>query len=158
MLSFSSIRYTVDEFPLYDSAEDEPSDKLTKVTDSTIQEASITVKTECPVVNDNGFAFGNKHQTSFTGLDGGGAVVNDKCEVEEKKDVGQQAMVVSASSAIVDFNNGTGTASAKWGAKRNPNRKQKLSGRTQVNGKRVAQLFASKKVQDELVKCEVQYK
>lgn len=68
-------------------------------------------------------------------------------------------MVVSGlrnNIALGDFNNWSGTGSAKRVAKRIPNRKQKLSGRKQVNGKRVAQLFASKKVQDQLIKCEVQ--
>ncbi|GKF44378.1 hypothetical protein Tco_0130930, partial [Tanacetum coccineum] len=51
------------------------------------------------------------------------------------------AMVVSGPSAIGEFNNGTGTASAKRGAKRTPNRKQKLSGRKQINGKRVVSAY-----------------
>lgn len=144
-------RYTVDEFPLYDSAEDEPLEKVNKITDTTMQEASITVKTESAGVN-NGVEKNDK--ASFSESGGGAAVGNDKCEVEEKKNGGQHALVVSGPSAIGKFNNGTVTAPAKRGAKRNPNRKQKLSGRKQVNGKRVAQLFASKKVQDELIRCE----
>lgn len=134
-------RYTVDEFPLYDSAEDEPSDKLNKVTDSTIQESSITVKTEYGGLN-NDSSFGYKYKTSLSGAVG-------------EKEGGQHPVVVSgvrSNNSFGDFNNGSGAA--KRPAKRSPNRKQKLSGRKQVNGKRVAQLFASKKVQDELIKCE----
>lgn len=141
-------RYRVDEFPLYDSAEDEPADKLNKITDSTIQEASLTAKSEYVGLNNNGFGY--KYKTGFSGLVGG----NVKCEVEGKKEGGEHAMVVSGitnNNAFGDFNNGVGT---KRAAKRIPNRKQKLPGRKQVNGKRVAQLFASKRVQDELVKCE----
>lgn len=148
-------RYTVDEFPLYDSAEDEPSDnKLTKITDSTIQEASITVKTEHAGLNNG---FGYNYNSSFSGSVGVGTMGNVKCEVEGKREGGQLAMVVSGpkdNNALGDFNNGPGTGSAKRTIKRSPNRKQKLSGRKQVNGKRVAQLFASKKVQDDLIKCE----
>ncbi|PWA79261.1 AWS-like protein [Artemisia annua] len=144
-------RYTVDQFPLYDSAEDEPLDKVNKITDTTMQEASITVKTEYAGVN-NGIE--DNDNASFSESASGATVGNDKCVVEEKKNGGQHAMVVSGPSPIGEFNNGTGKASAKRGAKRNPNRKQKLSGRKQVNGKRVAQLFASKKVQDELIRCE----
>ncbi|GJW80164.1 histone-lysine N-methyltransferase ASHH1 [Tanacetum coccineum] len=174
-------RYTVDEFPLYDSAEDEPLDKVNKITDTTMQEevnkitdttmvvseilltlsngascmqeASRTVKTEIAGVNNR---IGNNDKASFSESAGAATVGNDKCEVQEKKNGGQYAMVVSGPSAIGEFNNGTGTASAKRGAKRTPSRKQKLSGRKQINGKRVAQLFASKKVQDELIQCEVQ--
>lgn len=146
-------RYTVDEFPLYDSAEDEPSeDKLNKISNSAIKETSITVKTEYSRLN-NGFGY-NNHKTSFSGLVHGGHVGNVKCEVEGKKHV----MVVSApksNNGFGDFNHGSGPGSAKRVAKRSsPNRKLKLSGRKPVNGKRVAQLFASKKVQDDLVKCE----
>ncbi|GKD94154.1 hypothetical protein Tco_1373991, partial [Tanacetum coccineum] len=172
-------QYTVDEFPLYDSAEDEPLDKVNKITDTTMQEevnkitdttmvvseilltlsngascmqeASRTVKTEIAGVNNR---IGNNDKASFSESAGAATVGNDKCEVQEKKNGGQYAMVVSGPSAIGEFNNGTGTASAKRGAKRTPSRKQKLSGRKQINGKRVAQLFASKKVQDELIQCE----
>lgn len=121
-------RYTVDEFPLYDSAEDEPSEKVNKVTDSTIQEPSITVKTEY-----NGF--GHKYKTDISG-----GPRNMKREIESVKGGGQHGMVVSGT--------------AKRAGRRSPNRKQKLSGRKPVNGKRVAQLFASKKVQEQLIKCE----
>lgn len=125
-------RYTVDEFPLYDSAEDEPSDKLNKVAESTIQETSITVKTE---YSDERFGYNNKYNKTSLSKEGG------------------QHPVVA--SGFGDFNNGSGAGSAKRPAKRSsPNRKQKLSSRKQINGKRVAQLFASKKVQDELIKCE----
>ncbi|XP_071691230.1 histone-lysine N-methyltransferase ASHH1 isoform X2 [Rutidosis leptorrhynchoides] len=147
-------RYTVDEFPLYDSAEDEPSDKLTKITDSTIQEASITVKTEENTAGlKNGF--GNNHDSSFSESVGVGT--NVKCEVEGKKEGDKLAMVVSGpkdNNTIVDFSNGSGPGPTKRSIKRSPFRKQKLSGGKQVNGKRVAQFFSSKKVQDELIKCE----
>ncbi|XP_024991743.1 histone-lysine N-methyltransferase ASHH1 isoform X1 [Cynara cardunculus var. scolymus] len=148
-------RYTVDEFPLYDSAEDEPSDKLNKVTDSAIQETSITVKTEYAGLNND--SFGYKYKTCFSGMVGGGAVGNFKCEADGEKEGGQHPVVASglrSNNAFGDFNNGSGTGSTKRPAKRSPNRKQKLSSRKQINGKRVAQLFASKKVQDELIKCE----
>ncbi|KAJ0898111.1 putative [histone H3]-lysine(4) N-trimethyltransferase chromatin remodeling SET family [Helianthus annuus] len=136
-------RYTVDEFPLYDSAEDEPLDKV-KVTDSTLPETLLTVKTESFGLNNNGFGYKFK---SFSGSVSG----NIKSEVKES---GQNAIIVSGAKANDAFSNGLGTGSAKRAAKRVQNRKQKLSGRKQVNGKRVAQLFASKKVQDELIKCE----
>ncbi|KAI7733339.1 hypothetical protein M8C21_033934 [Ambrosia artemisiifolia] len=144
---FCSFRYTVDEFPLYDSAEDEPLDKV-KVIDSTIPETLLTVKTESFGSNNNGFGYKYK---SFSGSVSAQAVGNIKSEVKES---GQNAIVVSGPKTNDDFSNGPGTGSAKRTAKRVPNRKQKLSGRKQVNGKRVAQLFASKKVQDELIKCE----
>ncbi|KAI3735806.1 hypothetical protein L6452_15322 [Arctium lappa] len=143
-------RYTVDEFPLYDSAEDEPSDKLNKVTNSTIQETSITVKTEYSGLNND--SFGYKYKTSLSGVVG-----NFKCEADEKKEGGQHPVVASglrSNNAFGEINNGSGAGSVKRPAKRSPNRKQKLSSRKQINGKRVAQLFASKKVQDELIKCE----
>ncbi|KAL7587646.1 hypothetical protein Lser_V15G35670 [Lactuca serriola] len=123
-------RYTVDEFPLYDSAEDEaPSEKVNKIT--TEEPLSVvTVRRSEVNNNNNNNGFGYKHKTNFSGGNikrGGGG------------------MVVSG-----DFNNGP----AKRAGKRSPNRKQKASGRKPVNGKRVAQLFASKKVQDQLIKCE----
>ncbi|KAL8188610.1 hypothetical protein R6Q57_029898 [Mikania cordata] len=139
-------RYTVDEFPLYDSAEDEPLDKV-KATGSTNQETLITVKTEISGLNNNGFGYKYK---SFSGSVGAGAVGSAKSEVKEG---GHNAIIVSGPKTNDDLNNGLGTGSAKRATKRTPNRKQKLSGK-QVNGKRVAQLFASKKVQDELIKCE----
>nr|XP_043607115.1 histone-lysine N-methyltransferase ASHH1 [Erigeron canadensis] len=148
-------RYTVDAFPLYDSAEDEPLDKVNKVTDSTIQEASLTVKAENDALNNN--SFGYDHKISLSGLVAGGAIDKVNLEVEGKKDGDQHAMVVSGPRSNDDFgnfNNGSGISSAKRAAKRIPNRKQKLSCRKQVNGKRIAQLFASKKIQDELIKCE----
>ncbi|XP_076941330.1 histone-lysine N-methyltransferase ASHH1-like [Bidens hawaiensis] len=138
-------RYTVDEFPLYDSAEDEPLDKV-KVTNST--NALITVKTESFESNNNGFGY--KYE-SFSGSANARAVGNIKSEVKESS---QTAIIVSGPSTNDEFSNGSGTVPAKRAAKRVPNRKQKLSGRKQVNGKRVAELFASKKVQDELMKCE----
>lgn len=143
-------RYTVDEFPLYDSAEDEPSEKVNKVTDSTIQEPSITVKTEYPALNNNDF--GHKYKTNVSG----GAQPQPVGNIKRVKESGQQAMVVSGPKGNTNnaFNNGSGTSPAKRAGRRSPNRKQKLSGRKPVSGKRVAQLFASKKVQEQLLKCE----
>ncbi|KAK9063076.1 hypothetical protein SSX86_016946 [Deinandra increscens subsp. villosa] len=139
-------RYTVDEFPLYDSAEDEPLDKV-KATDSTIRETLITLKTGDSGLKNNSFGYKYK---SFSGSAGARAVDIVKSEVKG----GQNAIAVSGPKINDDLNNGLVTASAKRPAKRIPNRKQKLSGRKQVNGKRVAQLFSSKKVQDELIRCE----
>ncbi|KAK1415043.1 hypothetical protein QVD17_30812 [Tagetes erecta] len=139
-------RYRVDEFPLYDSAEDEPLEKV-KVTNSNIQETLETVKSEISGLNNNDFGY---KYTSFSGSVGARAIGN----VNSEATGGQTAIIVSGPRTNGDFNNGLGTGSAKQAAKRVPNRKQKLSGRKQVNGKSVAQLFASKKVQDELVKCE----
>lgn len=97
---FSINRYTVDEFPLYDSAEDEPLDKVNKVTDSTIREASITLKTEYAGLHNNGFEY--KYKTNFTGSVG---IVRSEAESNEN------AMVVSGlrnNIALGDFNNRVG--------------------------------------------------
>ena len=95
-------------------------------------------------------SFGHKYKTTLLDVVG-----NVKCEADQVKEGGQQLVVASGPRSNNAFNNGSGAGSAKRPAKRSPNRKQKLSGRKQINGKRVAQLFASKRVQDELIKCEV---
>lgn len=119
-----------------------------KVTDSTIGETLETVKTEISGLNNNDF--GDKY-TSLSGLVGARAVGNVKSEVKGS----QTAIIVSGPRTNEEFNNGLVMSSTKQAAKRIPNRKKKLSGRKQVNGKHIAQLFASKKVQDELIHCEV---
>ena len=80
-----------------------------------------------------------------------------------KKDTKLSTIVKATSSSSqsnsgsLNFNAGSGTFSTKGSsAQQNPNRRPKYPSRRKVNGKHAVKLFSSKKVQEEILKYEVQ--
>lgn len=161
-------RYTVDEFPLYDSAEDEPLSKLPKV-NSFIQEPVLTGNGDYYEIMNGSLRF--EHQldlmtlgaeSHFPGPVEGEAVNTVKTEVREESELPSQETPQAfpqtcamgsetlGNSVPRDYNIGSGTGLKK----KNNNRKPKHSGRKQVNAKRVAQLFSSKQAREEILKYE----
>lgn len=156
-------RYTVDMFPLYDSAEDEP---FTKHFDS----ASLanTMYTACgnkdnPMKVD-GFAETN-HFIELTNIISepfGSAAVEGplpinavKSEVKKETDLFPEKTQQDISQPRLSYNSGSGST-PKSRSQHVPKSRSKQASRKQVNGKNVAKLFASKQAQEEVIRCEVQ--
>ncbi|WOG82037.1 hypothetical protein DCAR_0101196 [Daucus carota subsp. sativus] len=154
-------RYTVDMFPLYDSAEDEP---FTKHFDS----ASLanTMYTACgnkdnPMKVD-GFAETN-HFIELTNIISepfGSAAVEGplpinavKSEVKKETDLFPEKTQQDISQPRLSYNSGSGST-PKSRSQHVPKSRSKQASRKQVNGKNVAKLFASKQAQEEVIRCE----
>lgn len=152
-------RYTVDTFPLYDSAEDEPSSKHSKSTSFVKPMYIACGNNDNPVMVDGNVGY--EHSLDFTSLfvEPFHSVPVDavKSEVKEGPSLSHQntRQDFPQTNAGLNYNIGSGSSSKK----RNqhvPKSRSKNAGRKQVNGKNVAKLFASKEAQEEIIKCEVQ--
>ncbi|KAK6118618.1 hypothetical protein DH2020_047610 [Rehmannia glutinosa] len=155
-------RYTVENIPLYDSAEDEPFPGPDC--------ATIPVKHECianyPAVMQNHVGSEIKlEETSYSVSvqdAAGKSVVTEKNKeiefsLEDKRQVFSQtnAMIsrIRSNSACRNYNIGPSTSSKKR-SQQTMKQKTKPSGRKHVSSKPVAQLFASKKAQEEITRHE----
>lgn len=148
-------RYTVEDVPLYDSAEDEPFPKPAATTVSVKHEslANHSVAAETILASEI------KLEQGATGIS---AVTENNEEMEftteESRRVFSQTnpMIsrIRSNSACRNYNIGPNPSSKK----RPPhavNQKTKTSGRKYVSLKPVAELFASKKAQEEIRSYEV---
>ncbi|CAK9154172.1 unnamed protein product [Ilex paraguariensis] len=165
-------RYTVEEIPLYDSAEDEPSLKLPNTTSSFKSESIVTEKSYYPMIIDG--TVGSEHQLesnarsveSLCSVPLEGAAMNTgKAERTEDMKLYSQdsqpafpqknvmASNIRSDSAGRNFNIGPGSDSKKR-SQQIPNRRSKHLGRKQVNAKDVARLFASKEAREEVMEYE----
>lgn len=154
-------RYTVEDIPLYDSAEDEPFPKpaITKnpVKHETLADYSATMKTNLASEIKLEVASGKESNNPV-----GKSMVNEKNDMgfslEDRKQVFPQtnAMIsrIRSNSACRNYNFEPGPSSKK---RQQPTGRQKpkTSGRKHVSSKPVAELFASKKAQEEVRRCEV---
>lgn len=148
-------RYTVENIPLYDSAEDEPFPKPPS--------AEVPVKDES-LVNDP--AAGQKSLASDVKLEQditGKSVATDnnkemEFSLEESGQVFPQtnAMIsrIRSNSTCRNYNIGPSPSSKKR-PQHTVNQKSKTSGKKYVSSKPVAELFASKQAQEEIRRYEV---
>ncbi|KAG5544388.1 hypothetical protein RHGRI_016966 [Rhododendron griersonianum] len=163
-------RYTVEEIPLYDSAEDEPSLMVPKDKSSFRHEFLARGKNDSPVVI--GGSAGSEprlgsHVAVVEPLHSFSAgVANNivKTEVSEEdklyfQDTRQtfppRNVLISriqSSSACRNYQIGSGAVPKK--RSHFANKKSKHNSGKQLDGKHVAQLFTSKKAQEEIMKCE----
>lgn len=157
----------MDTFPLYDSAEDEPSSKH-----------SYSTSFVDPMYID---AYGNKHNTvilddnvgyeqemdfttlfseSFHSVPLEDVPVNaEKLEVKDEPRLSEQNIGQDSQQTNASFKYNIGSGSGSASKKKNqhvPKSRLKNGGRKLVNGKNVAKLFASKEAQEEIINCEVQ--
>lgn len=148
-----NIRYSVEEVPLYDSAEDEP----------------------FPVISGSGTSGGNEHSTCklelnsvephYSAPPGSIEVKAMTTEVNEQGQLYpldiqqqfQQANPISrirSNSTSRNYNIGSGSTPKKK-SQHIPKRKVKSSNRKQVNDADFAEMFASKEAREEVTKYEV---
>uniref|UniRef100_A0A5B6YSA9 Putative histone-lysine N-methyltransferase ASHH1-like isoform X2 n=1 Tax=Davidia involucrata TaxID=16924 RepID=A0A5B6YSA9_DAVIN len=165
-------RYTVEEIPLYDSAEDEPSSKLPKTSSSFRSEFITSGNSDYSVLLDASVQ--SVHQLESSGLIvetlysvpvEGVSMSTVKTEVSEEMKLYSQdaqqafphknAMIsrIQSNSACRNYHIGSGSVPKKR-SQHIPNRKSKHLGRKQVDAKHVAQLFASKEAREEVIKYE----
>lgn len=146
-------RYTVENFPLYDSAEDEP---FPKPASTTVPVKYESLATESAAVEKN-LASDIKLEQSLTGI----SVVTDMDKenesLEESKPVFSptNAMIscIRSNSACRNYNIGPSPSSKKR-PQHTANQKSKTSSKKYVSLKPVAELFASKKAQEEIRRYE----
>lgn len=148
-------RYTVENVPLYDSAEDEPFPKPAPTT--------VPVKYE-PLENHPAAA--EKSMVSDIKLEqdvtGNSVVTENNKEMESSLEESRQvfpqtnAMIsrIRSNSTCRNYNIGP-TPSSKKRLQHTVNQKTKTSGRKYISSKPVAKLFASKQAQEEIRKYEV---
>ncbi|PSS31701.1 Histone-lysine N-methyltransferase, partial [Actinidia chinensis var. chinensis] len=167
---FSGRKYTVEAIPLYDSAEDEPSSlKLPKYQSSfgldflaKNDTSMVTVDTVGPEhqLESSATVVEPLHSVPTEGV----AINTVKTESNEEKKIYSQdtqstfpptnatASQFQSSSAFRNFQIGSGSLPKKKSF--SASKKSKNNGRKQLDGKRVARLFASKQAQEEILKCE----
>ncbi|KAL6962527.1 hypothetical protein U1Q18_037485 [Sarracenia purpurea var. burkii] len=163
-------RYTVEEIPLYDSAEDEPSLKLPKIKNFLGPEFLNSGKNAFSI--DDGVGSERQLEPSVVVVEplysvptNGVAVGTVKNEVSEEKMLynsqdtrrafpPQNAMISRIRSNTAGRNYQIGSGSIPKKKSHIGNRKSKRNGGVQLDGKRVAQLFPSKQAQEEILKCE----
>ncbi|GFY85647.1 hypothetical protein Acr_04g0003850 [Actinidia rufa] len=163
-------RYTAEAIPLYDSAEDEPSSlKLPKYPSSF--GLDFLAKNDTSVVTVDTVGPEHQSESSATVVEPlhsvpteGVAINTVKTESNEGKKIYSQdtqstfpptnatASQFQSSSAFRNFQIGSGSLPKKKSF--SANKKSKNNGRKQLDGKRVARLFASKQAQEEILKCE----
>ncbi|GFZ09966.1 hypothetical protein Acr_21g0005650 [Actinidia rufa] len=162
-------RYTVEEIPLYDSAEDEPSLKLPKDKRSFGLDfldknniSMVTVDTVGPErqLESSAAVVEPLHSVPTEHV----AINMVKAESSEEKKIYSQdtqntfpptnatTSQFQSSSAFRNFQIGSGSLPKKKSF--SINKKSKNNGGKQLDGKRVARLFASKQAQEEILKCE----
>uniref|UniRef100_A0A2P2K3Q8 Uncharacterized protein MANES_12G141700 n=1 Tax=Rhizophora mucronata TaxID=61149 RepID=A0A2P2K3Q8_RHIMU len=162
-------RYTVEKVPLYDSAEDEPSSKLTNIMNSSNSEYYMNQKIECSPIMD--FSMGSKHPSeSSTFIVEPLNSVPMECSlmnpvkaeiIEEMKlypENSQQAYAQKNEmiSRIAGRNYQIGPRSKpKKRLKHHYNGKSKYPIQKEVDAKYVAKLLALKEAQEEVLGNEV---
>ncbi|KAK3018019.1 hypothetical protein RJ639_004739, partial [Escallonia herrerae] len=158
-------RYTVDEFPLYDSAEDEPSARLLEKM-SSINPESIAMTDDYSVGSNNHLASALNVEPLYSVPVEGTAVNTGKSELcgatksfseDTQKAFQQTNPIISGiqrDSAAQSFNFSSASDSKKRSAQHIPKRRSKQNGRKQFDAKHVAKLFASKEAQEEVIKYE----
>jgi len=164
-------RYTVEEIPLYDSAEDEPSVKLPKDKSSLRHEFLPRGKNDFPVVI-GGTArseprLGSRVAVveplhSFSTVGATKILKTEVRELEETKlcfqDTQQafppNALIsrIQSSSACRNYQIGSGAVPKK--RSHFANKKSRQNSGKQFDGKIVARLFTSKEAQEEIIRCE----
>lgn len=147
-------RYTVENVPLYDSAEDETFSKPASTTAPVKYESLVTdsAAAEKNLVSDI------KLEQNVTGI----SVVTDMDKemesLEESKPVFSptNAMIsrIRSNSACRNYNIGPSPSSKKR-PQHTANQKSKTSSKKYVSSKPIAELFASKKAQEEIRRYEV---
>ncbi|KAA8546590.1 hypothetical protein F0562_002671 [Nyssa sinensis] len=165
-------RYTVEKIPLYDSAEDEPSLKLPKSSSSFKSEFIASGNGDYSVIMDASVQSEPQLESTALVIEPlysvpveGVSTSTVKTDASEETNVYSQdaqqafphkdAMIsrIQSNSACRNFHIGSGSVPKKR-SQHIPNRKAKHPGRKQVDGKHVAQLFASKEAQEEVMKYE----
>lgn len=160
-------RYTVEDIPLYDSAEDEPFPKLAITTNLVKNEpladysAAMETNLASEIKSEVASGMESNHRAGKQDV-AGKSVVTEKNDmgfsVEDRKQVFSQtnAMIsrIRSNSACRNYNIGPGPSSKKR-PQPTVRQKPKTSGRKHVSSKPVAELFASKKAQEEIRRCEV---
>lgn len=148
-------RYRVDKIPTYDSSEDEPSSKLSRITISSELESKASGSNDESVIQSNIVV--PEHPFEFTTVKTELETKSSKKDTKLSTKVKATTSSSQSNSALLNFNAGSGTSSTKGSsAQQNPNRRPKYPSRRQVSGKHAAKLFSSKKVQEEILKYEVQ--
>ncbi|XP_031390636.1 histone-lysine N-methyltransferase ASHH1 isoform X1 [Punica granatum] len=164
-------RYSVENIPLYDSAEDEPTSKLREALDSTHFGHSTHGRVDFSI-NPN-FADGWRGTNSITVRQQIPIPIQDptsnsvKTETTEEKNLIPQnpqnvfpqrnAMIsrIKSNSACRNYQIGPGPGVvSKKRSKNFPNGKPKSLPQKQLDPKLIAQLFASSEARDELLNCE----
>lgn len=155
-------RYTVENIPLYDSAEDEPHPGIVKL-DSVENYAATTENNVGSAINVEAVSSMESHSTISTQLVDGKAAVTEKnketeSSLENKRQVFSQtnAMIsrIRCNSACRNYNIGP-SPSTKKRPQHNVKQKVKTSGKKHVCSRPVAELFASKIAQEEIKRYEV---
>ncbi|KAK2972581.1 hypothetical protein RJ640_020134 [Escallonia rubra] len=158
-------RYTVDEFPLYDSAEDEPSARLLERMTS-INPESIAMTDDYSEGSNNRLASALNVEPLYSVPVEAIAVNTGKSEPcgatksfseDTQKAFQQTNPIISgiqSDSAAQSFNFSSASDSKKRSAQHIPKRRSKQNGRKQFDAKHVAKLFASKEAQEEVIKYE----
>ncbi|KAL8487372.1 hypothetical protein ACS0TY_023886 [Phlomoides rotata] len=159
-------RYTVEDIPLYDSAEDEPFPKpaiiKTQTKHEPLADYSAAMETNLASEIKSEVASGMKSNHPVGKQDvAGKSVVTEKNDMEfsleDRKQVFSQtnAMIsrIRSNSACRNYNIGPGPSSKKR-PQPTVRQKPKTSGRKNVSSKPVAELFVSKKAQEEIRRCE----
>lgn len=153
-------RYTVDTFPLYDSAEDEPFSKHFK--SASLTNIMYTANgNEDNSMKVDGFAESNYSiELSDIIAEPFGSVAvralplnSVKSEVKQETDLFPQKTQQDILQARLSYNSGSGST-PKNRSQHVPKSRSKQASRKQVNAKNVAKLFASKQAQQEIIRCE----
>ncbi|KAK4483397.1 hypothetical protein RD792_010583 [Penstemon davidsonii] len=153
-------RYTVENIPLYDSAEDEPfpstHETVTNYSGVLESKKGSEIKFEADTGMESHYSFGTQDVAGKSEEN----ETNKETEfsLEQKRQAFSQANAmisrIRSNSACRNYNIGPGPSSKPRKSQHIPKQRGRPSGRKYVSSKPVAQLFASKEVQEEITKYE----